>query len=138
MTTDPSHRHRFPRAHQLQYYSWARSVNAAALACFQHSPQPGWYLARLLHCLPATPFGVTHCVTHTHSPIPHSHHQSASGQIAAAVRRMSDDWTCYLGACMTMGLWAEIERQKAGTLPHTCMTHNTGRSLFSAVQLGDN
>lgn len=69
--------------------------------------------------LPWTPLGMTHCLVRTHTPIPNSHHQSPSGQIAAAVRQMSDDWACYLSACMTMGLWAEIERQKL-QLCHTC------------------
>lgn len=93
----------------------------------------GIHLASLAACLPATdpPFGTTHCLvlTHIHTPIPHCHHLSPSGQIAAAVRQMSDDRASYLSDCMTMGLWAEIERQK----PRVCHTPDAARQLILIV-----
>lgn len=95
--------------------------------------QGGIHLVILTEFLPTEPpqwskrFG-------TKVPV-HSHHQSASGQIAVVVRQMSDDWVCYLSAWMTMGLCTKIERQKALVVPHTGVTQRTSWSMLSAIQL---
>lgn len=140
VTTDPSHQHSCTRwAAELNGPSVAprQAISECSTAQWPLTPALSqWYPSRLAHCLPTcnSPSSAQHTslvLIHTHS---HPKLPSSVTVRADSGGRQADEWRPgRLPERLTMGLWAEIERQKPANSSTYINQNNTTHQLSFIV-----